>query len=283
MNGELTANELIWSVGPHRILDGVSLHASPGEVVGIVGPNGSGKSTTLRCLYRHLRPSSGTVVLNGEDIAKVSARSIARSIAVVLQDMEVDAGTTVAQVIALGRLPHQGLLARMSAADGNAIAGAEAHTGVAHLHNRDYRSLSGGERQRVQLSRALAQQPSVLLLDEPTNHLDLRFQFELVQTVKSLGVTTIAVLHDLALAAAFCDRLIVLESGRVVAQGPANGVLTVELIRDVWGVEVEILRSPSTGRLAIVSTMTEPSPPLASAGLLVRDGSAEGEGFGEKR
>lgn len=258
--GDIVATHLCWTVGKGlnetKVLDGVSLHALPGEVVGLVGPNGSGKSTTLRCLYRHLRPTSGTILLNGEDISGLPARKIARSIAVVLQDTEVDAGTTVAQVLTLGRLPHQGLLARNSPKDALAIDRAIAITGVSDLIRREYRTLSGGERQRVQLSRALVQEPSILLLDEPTNHLDLRFQYELVNTVKSLGITTVAVLHDLSLAVAFCDRLVVMNSGRVVAEGPTSEVLTAELVLDIWGVEVDILLSPSTGLPAIIPKFT---------------------------
>ena len=251
------ATDLSWNVDSREILRRVSLHASPGEVVGLVGPNGSGKSTTLRCLYRYLRPSTGRILLNGVDVASLSARQIARSVAVVLQDAEVDVGTTVAQVVALGRLPHQGLLARTSVGDREAVVHAEQMTGISHLMHREYQSLSGGERQRVQLCRALAQQPSILLLDEPTNHLDLRFQYELVRTVKRLGVTTVAVLHDLSLAAAFCDRIVVLQHGRVISEGPPNEILTVELIRDVWDVDVEIVRSQTTGSLAVIATMAE--------------------------
>lgn len=218
------------------VLREVDLTVEPGTVVGLVGPNGSGKSTLLRTIYKSVRPVAGTVLIDGDDVRGLSARAAARRTGAVLQDSTGSAGLTVAETVALGRNPHHGLLSRESTSDREAIAEALARTGTTPFADRPVNSLSGGERQRVLLARALAQRPRLLVLDEVTNHLDVRARFEMLELVRGLGITTLAVLHELDLAARCCDGLIVLDAGRVVAAGPVLRALTTEVLHDVFGV-----------------------------------------------
>jgi iron complex transport system ATP-binding protein len=233
---KLEVRDVSVEIGGTPILHGVSLDVAPGEFVGLIGPNGSGKSTLLRTIYRSVRPNGGTVLLGGADVWTISARSAAKRTAAVLQNSPTPPGLTVREVAALGRTPHKGMFDRETAADREVVADALERTGMLGHTDRIYGSLSGGERQRVLLARALAQQPELLVLDEPTNHLDIRARFELLELVHTVGVTTLAVLHDLDLAARSCDRLVVLEAGRVVASGAVLAALTPEVLSDVFGV-----------------------------------------------
>ncbi|MFV0526223.1 MAG: ABC transporter ATP-binding protein [Acidimicrobiales bacterium] len=232
---------LSWRVGHRAILDDVCLELAPDETLGIVGPNGSGKSSLLRCIVGEQPPDTGHVRFNGRPAGAFTRRELARTLAVVHQHQTVDAGVTAAQVIELGRLPHRRLLQSASTAEGELLARCAHRTGVADFLDVPFVRLSGGERQRVVLARALAQEPSILLLDEPTNHLDLRYQVELVDLIRDLRLPTLVVLHDLSLAARLCHRLVVLDAGRVQAEGPPKEVLDRDLLSQVWQVEAEIL------------------------------------------
>jgi iron complex transport system ATP-binding protein len=222
------------------IISGVTLDAD-NEVVGIVGPNGSGKSTTLRCVYRALKPDAGAVLIDGENVHK--RHDLARDLAALTQESQVEFDFTVSEVVEMGRLPHT----RDPARDRQVVADALATVDVAHLAGRSFLSLSGGERQRVLIARAIAQEPKVLVLDEPTNHLDIRHQLDVLSLARGLGVTVLTVLHDLNLAASFCDRLYVLDEGRLVAGGTPEEVLVPELIAKVFHVTAHVVAHPTTG------------------------------------
>lgn len=238
-HAELSVAGVTVTFGDAPILDAVTLHAPPGSIVGVVGPNGSGKTTLLRTIYRSLRPERGLVLIDDTDTAAMSVRSAARTTAAVLQNGSGAPELTVAELIGLGRNPHHALFSRDTAADHAAIEDAMARTGITDYARRTIGSLSGGERQRVLLARALAQQPRLLVLDELTNHLDVRARFELLDLVRSTGITTLAVLHELDLAVRCCDRLVVLDHGKVVAAGAVLDVMTPELLRTVFGVIAE--------------------------------------------
>ncbi|MHC5907211.1 ABC transporter ATP-binding protein [Streptomyces sp. S6] len=240
---KLTVDHLHVTLDGNPVLRDVSLEARKGDIVGLAGPNGSGKSTLLRTVYRSLRPADGVVRVGEDDVWALSPRAAARRTAAVLQDSGGNTtGLTVAEIVALGRSPHHGLLGRDNAEDDRVVAGAIDRCGVRPLAGRDYASLSGGERQRVLLARALAQEPELLVLDELTNHLDIRARFELLELVRASGVTTLAVLHDLDLAARLCDHLVVLHEGRVVTAGPVLDVLTPEVLAGVFGVRARTER-----------------------------------------
>jgi iron complex transport system ATP-binding protein len=237
---KLAIDGVRWAVSGRRILDGASLTVEPGEFVGLLGPNGSGKTSLLRCVYRALRPDGGAITLDGRDLRAIPAREVARRVAVLLQDTSGEFGYTVEETVALGRTPHKRLLEPTDREDEAIVAAALARVGATGLAWRELTTLSGGERQRVLLARALAQEPRLLLLDEPTSHLDLRYQIELLSLVRGLELTTLAVLHDVNLAAAYCDRIALFDAGCVVACGPPATVLTPALLRQVYGVEAAV-------------------------------------------
>jgi iron complex transport system ATP-binding protein len=234
-------------VAVDRIVSGIGFAAEHGEVVGVVGPNGSGKSTTLRCVYRALVPTAGLVLLDDRELRAVPRAESARAMAALTQDAHVEFDFTVDEVVAMGRLPHKTAFQRDDEHDLAVCRRALERLEVGHLAARSFLTLSGGERQRVLIARALAQEPEVLVLDEPTNHLDVKHQLDVLALVRGLGLTVIAALHDLNLAASHCDRVVVLSGGRVVADGPPAGVLTPDLVRDVFGVRAHVVTHPVSG------------------------------------
>jgi iron complex transport system ATP-binding protein len=242
----LEVTDLAWGPDWQRpILSGINLSVAPGEMLAIVGPNGAGKSSLLRCLYRVNKPSAGHIHLDGTDLWRIRPRDVARRMATVLQEPASDFGLTVAEIVVLGLQPHAGMdrLSRYRAID-EALATMD----IEHLASRQFASLSGGEKQRVMIARALAQKPDILILDEPTNHLDIRHQLEVLDLLARLPATVVVSLHDLALAAAHADRVLVMEHGRISRCGPPLDVLTADTIRQTFSVEVLSDSHPATGR-----------------------------------
>ncbi|MEU2181080.1 ABC transporter ATP-binding protein [Streptomyces thermolilacinus] len=242
-----------------RLVEEVTLRADGGQVVGLVGPNGSGKSTLLRCVYRALRPSAGAIRLDGEDLHSLSAREGARRLAALPQEAVSEFDFTVAEVVAMGRLPHQRSVARTTDEDRKACEAALARVGAGHLADRGFLTLSGGEKQRVLIARALAQRPRVLVLDEPTNHLDIAQQLEVLALVRGSGLTVLTALHDLNLAALHCDLLHVIHSGRIVASGAPHDVLTPELLAEVFGVRAHRVPHPESGAVQLLFDRLPPT------------------------
>jgi iron complex transport system ATP-binding protein len=245
---KLEVEGVSWGVPGRGILENVSLEVEPGEMVGLIGPNGGGKTSLLRCVYGFLEPWSGSVMLDGEDVRGMCARRLARRVAVVLQETPGGFDFTVRESVLMGRTPHKALFDRETAEDRRIVEHALVRVGADDLGERDFRTLSGGEKQKVLVARALTQNARLLVLDEPTNHLDVGHQLEVLDLVKSLRVTTLAALHDLNLAALFCDRLYVLKSGRVFASGTPKEVLTPRLLEEIYGVASEVRTHPSTGK-----------------------------------
>ena len=229
------------------LVDDLSLEVPSGRIVGLVGPNGSGKSTALRCVYRALRPTSGTVLLGRDELSALPLRRSAQLVAAMTQDGAVDLDYTVEEVVALGRIPHGRGNGPLSDRERELCERAMKRLDITHLARRGILGLSGGERQRVLLARTLVQEPRVLVLDEPTNHLDVRHQVEMLSLLRELGLTVLIVLHDLNLAAAVCDRIGVLSEGRLVKAGTPWNVLTPGVVGDVFGVEVTVVPHPLSG------------------------------------
>lgn len=236
----ISADDLTWVAGGRTVVRGVTMSVAPGETVGLIGPNGAGKSSLLRCLAGLRAPTSGRVRYDGDDLAALDARQVARRLAFVEQTGESDVDVRVADVVALGRTPFRDRWRGLSAADHVIVDAALDHLGLAGFRGRYWSTLSGGERQRAHIARALAQRPAALLLDEPTNHLDIRHQLELMELLARTGQTVLTALHDLALAARYCDRLVLLHRGEVVADGPPGEVLTRERLRVVYEVDVRV-------------------------------------------
>ncbi|MFD6142243.1 ATP-binding cassette domain-containing protein [Promicromonospora sp. NPDC060271] len=268
----MRAGRVFWDISGRVVLDDVGVVAPAGAVTGLLGPNGSGKSTLLRVLAgvqqagRATSPSDGgaaapssgperaadpATTFDGADLRALPRRERARLLALVEQDASTDLPLSVLDAVLLGRIPHRSLLAGDSDADRAAAHAALAAAGAAELGDREVGTLSGGERQRVHMARALAQQPRLILLDEPTNHLDIAAQLHAMRVLRDLaadGVTVVAALHDLNLAAATCDHLVLLDQGRVVAAGPVSDVLVPAVLEPVYGVRVDVLTHPRTGR-----------------------------------
>ncbi len=236
--------------GAAPALEDVSLTARAGEFVGLLGPNGAGKSTLVRLVAGLLAPARGSVRLAGRDPARTPRREVARTCALVPQEPRLTWPFTVREVVMMGRAPRQGLLALPGPLDHGAVEGALRACDLVELADRRIDALSGGERRRVFFARALAQEPRVLLFDEPTAFLDLGHQvaaMRMAQGAARGGLCVVAVLHDLNLAAAACDRLVVMSRGRVVAEGAPAEVLTAERVRQVWSVEVWRGENASSG------------------------------------
>lgn len=242
------------SFGLKPILHDISLAIQDKEFVGIIGPNGSGKSTFLKCLYRVLQPSGGKIYFDGSELSSLSHRDTALKMAVVAQHSTVNFDFSVLEMVLMGRSPYKGLLDRDQLDDYEIARHALAEVGLSDFESRNFNTLSGGEQQRVILARALAQRTECLVLDEPTNHLDIKYQLELMTIVKRLDATVVSAIHDLNLAAIYCDRIIALKDGHIVCSGTPQEVLTAETIRHIYGVSATVQTLPN-GRLNIIYNM----------------------------
>lgn len=235
----LAIENLSWRPdGATDVLLPLSLSLDAGSILTLVGPNGSGKSSLLRLIYRYHRPTTGRILVDGQDIWSMKPRDLARQVAVVLQEQPVDFSLTVRDIVTLGRTPHR---------NGITIAGHEelvrvdaiiAELGLAHLSDRSAGTLSGGERQQVMLARALVQDPRILVLDEPTNHLDIRHQLELLAMLRKVGITVVCSLHDLNAASEVADMVVMLSGGRMLACGSPHEVMSAENIAGAFAVGV---------------------------------------------
>jgi iron complex transport system ATP-binding protein len=232
-------------------LAGIDLCIEPGERVAILGPNGSGKTTLLKLMLGLLHPREGTISFEGEDLGGMSRTALARAIAMVPQELLLPYALTVRDVVLLGRTSYLHRYRGPARVDLDAVQAAMAATDLLSSAGRLYSELSGGERQRVILAMALAQQPRLLLLDEPTRSLDLNHQIRILSLIKGLnlqhGLTVVSSMHDLNLSSLYFDRLVLLSSGRVVADGPPDEVIRADTIQEVFGVSVLVHRHPGLG------------------------------------
>lgn len=244
---DIAAKDIRVSFGAREILKGVSIESGSREFIGIIGPNGSGKSTLLKCIYRILKPNDGAVYLGGESLYQMSVKDSAKKMAVVAQHNYYNFDFSVREVVLMGRAPHKRTLERDGAADYKIVDEALKTVQMEAFANRSFSTLSGGEQQRVILARALAQQTPALILDEPTNHLDITHQLLLMKLIKKLDVTIISAIHDLNIAAAYCDKIYVLKNGQIVGQGSPRQVLTSEFIREIYNVDAEIVHDSKGG------------------------------------
>ncbi|MER7403004.1 ABC transporter ATP-binding protein [Streptomyces sp. NPDC000070] len=251
----LAARGVTVGYGARTVIDDLDVAIPPGVITTIIGPNGCGKSTLLRTLSRLLKPSKGTVVLDGDDIARLRTRDVARKLGLLPQAPVAPEGLTVADLVARGRHPHQSWLRQWSSDDADVVERALAMTGVSDLADRPVDALSGGQRQRVWISMTLAQGTDLLLLDEPTTYLDLAHAMDVLDLVDDLhesGCTVVMVLHDLNLAARYSDNLIVMRAGSILAQGHPRDVLTAELLHEAFGLRAKVIDDPVGDRPLVV-------------------------------
>lgn len=225
----------------NNILKDINIEVDNKEVVGIIGPNGSGKSTLLKCIYRVLKPSNGIVKFDYADIKNISVKESSKKLAVLSQHNNYNFDFTVKEIVLMGRSPHKKFMERDNKEDYDIVNDALKKVDMMNFKDRNFQSLSGGEQQRVILARALAQQPKCLILDEPTNHLDIKYQLQLMRIVKSLNIEVIAAIHDLNIAAMYCDKIYVLKDGKIVQYGTPKEILTPQLIKNVYEVDAELI------------------------------------------
>lgn len=251
----IDARGLYFRYGQRPVMEDVSLTLRQGEMLGVIGPNGSGKSTLLRLLSGVLRPEAGAIRVQGRPLAEYSSQGRARAIAVVPQETAVEFPFSVMEVVLMGRSPHLGGFAFEGDGDLRVARAAMARTGVLELASRSIHELSGGERQRVIVARALAQGAPILLLDEPGAFLDIRHEveiYDLLQDLRREGKSVLTVLHDLNLAALYCDRVALLKAGRLVRVGPPSEVITYATVREVYETEVYVDVNDITGAVNVL-------------------------------
>lgn len=247
----LEVSDLVAGYGGEPILKGVDFNAIEGGITALVGPNGCGKSTLLKVMSRILPPASGTVLLDGIPLGDIPTKHVARKLALLPQGPIAPEGLSVRELISQGRYPHQSLLQQWSPEDSHAVAQAMADTHTEEFADRPVSSLSGGQRQRCWIAMVLAQDTPIVLLDEPTTFLDMKVQVDvmtLLQKVAKTGRTLIVVMHELNIAAAFCDHLVMMREGTIMASGTPNEVMTPKRLQQVFGLDAQIIPDPETGR-----------------------------------
>ena len=252
----LSIQNIVAAYGENVALQNVSAEIRAGEFLGLIGPNGSGKTTLLRVISGVLIPREGHVQLRNTNLQDVERRRLAKIMAFLSQDITLDFSFTVREVVLMGRSPHLSRIGWETSEDLEIAERAMALTGVTCLADRIVTELSGGERQRAFIAMCLAQEPEVLLLDEPTNHLDIAHQLSTLDLIRAFnrqtGMTVVSVFHDLNLAAEYCDRLVMLDGGRVAAVGTPEEILTKDMIRNVYGAQVFIRHNPVSDKPHIV-------------------------------
>jgi len=243
----LNINQLNWSVNDKTILKDVSFSLNQGEIVGIIGPNGAGKTSLLRCILQYITNYQGEICFNDQNIQALTRQFIAQHIAVVNQINEPAFKLSVIDVVRMGLLPYKSLFASETKEDSQTIAQALEKTGLTQLKNEEFTHLSGGEQQRALIARALVQKADLLILDEPTNHLDVYYQHQILQLIKSLNLTVLMTIHDVNLAMDYCSRLLLLDHGKIIADGTSEQVLQTDLLTDVFGLPCQHITDVKTG------------------------------------
>lgn len=248
---KLHVDGVCYEIDGIRVLKNVSLNVEKGEFVGLVGPNGCGKSTLLKNIYRVYRPSDGKIFIDGSDVRKLTSREAARKAAVVVQENQVEFDVKVMDMVLLGRYAHKKMFEGDSKEDVEAAIDSLEKVGLGGWGDRSFLSLSGGEKQRVLIARALVQDAGLIILDEPTNHLDIGCQIEIMNLVKKAEITIFTSLHDLNIAALYCDRIFVMKDGEIIASGPPEKVITESMVGEVFGVNADVSINKATGRVNV--------------------------------
>ena len=237
----LDISSLSFNFGSKNILADIDLSIKNNGIVGIIGPNGSGKSTLLKCIYRVLKPKTGTIFIDGKNINDYQFKETAKKMAVVAQHNDTHFDFNVLEMVLIGRSPHKKFMERDSAEDIELAYKSLEQVNMKDFADRNFSSLSGGEKQRIILARALVQNTDCLILDEPTNHLDIKHQLHFMSLAKDLKITVISAIHDLNIAAMYCDKIYALKEGQIIASGSVDEVITEEVIKTLYDVEAKII------------------------------------------
>lgn len=249
---ELACEKTTAILGGKKIIKDIVIKVKSKQFVGIIGPNGSGKSTLLKCIYRVLKPCSGAIYLNKKQLESYSIKESAKKMAVVSQHNSYNFEFTVKEFVLMGRSPHKRYMEFDNENDYKIVQEALQKLDIEEYSDRIFSTLSGGEKQRVVLARAFAQQTSVIILDEPTNHLDIKHQLQMLSLLKDSDITIIAALHDLNIAAAYCDYIYVLKDGEIKSSGTPEYVFTKKLLKEIYEINATILTDNKTGRINIL-------------------------------
>ena len=237
---KLNVKNLTYGVSDLRILNGIDASVDSGEFVGMIGPNGCGKSTMLKCIYRELSPNDGVIELGGRNIRIFSNRELAKEMSVMIQENHVEFEMSVMDMVLLGRYAHKKIFSGTDQNDRKIARESLQKVGMLEYENRSFLHLSGGEKQRILIARALAQKADFIILDEPTNHLDIKYQYQIMNVLKKEKSTVFSSVHDLNIAAQYCDKILLLYQGRVVDCGTPEQVITENNIRKYFGVNAQV-------------------------------------------
>lgn len=243
----LAIKNLSVALSTASIVKNVSMQVEGGQFVGLLGPNGSGKSTLLRTVYRMHKPVGGAVMLDDIELAHYKPKHLAQQMAVVSQFNSINFDLSVEEIVMMGRTPHLGKMEREKESDRTIVRDSLEKVGMLSYAKRSFSTLSGGEKQRIILARALTQQPTLLILDEPTNHLDITYQLQILGVIKALGINVLAALHDLSLAAQYCDKIYILADGQIDTCGTPAEVINREMINRIYKVDCNITTDPEAG------------------------------------
>ena len=254
---QIQAQNISWQINGKTIVDNVSFEVNKNEAFGIVGPNGAGKTSLLKCIFREYQLVSGQVLFEGISLDLFDRREVAKKIAVVSQQHEAVFDLTVLDIVNMGLIPHKELFARNTDEDRQLIEQALARVDLMEKKHQVFNTLSGGEQQRCLIARAIVQRPLVLIMDEPTNHLDVYYQHQILSIVKELGLTLIMTIHDLNLAAQYCDRLLLLAKGKVLACDSPEKVLNQQLLKQVFHLDCLVDKNPLTEKMRVTYAMTD--------------------------
>ena len=251
---KLSIEKITYSINSKLIVDGVDLGVEEGSFVGLVGPNGCGKSTLLKNIYKVYTPDSGKVYIDGKDLAELSSRETALEMSVMQQENVVEFDMSVYDMVMLGRFAHQKMFGNDMAQEKKIVEDAIEEVGLTGYEQRSFLSLSGGEKQRTLVARALVQQAKLIILDEPTNHLDIGYQYQIMTILKNQGLTVFSSIHDLNIAACYCDKIVLMKAGKIVDIGTPWEVLVPERIKELFGVDARITVNEVTNRPNIMFT-----------------------------
>ncbi|MBU3104219.1 ABC transporter ATP-binding protein [Clostridium gasigenes] len=248
---KVQVKNLRFSINKKEILKDISFEIPKGSFVGVIGPNGCGKSTLLKNIYRLYKPSSGSILLDNKELAKMKDKDCAKEIAVLAQESNTHFDFTVEQIVKMGRYPYKSVFEDYSKADLQMVKEMLRKVGLESFGERSFSELSGGEKQRTLIARALVQNTDFLILDEPTNHLDIGYQVQLMDLVKGLNITTLSAIHDMNLAAMYCDYLIVMKDGKIIKFGTVEEVINSEMLKNIFGVNAHVGVNPINKKLQV--------------------------------
>lgn len=248
---KLKVENLYYKIYEDTILDNINLEINKGDFVGLIGPNGCGKSTLLKNIYRVYKPDNGSIFIDGNNINKLNNKTVAKEMSVMIQENNIEFDINVIDMVLLGRYAYKKLLENNSEEDLNIARNSLREVGLYEYENRSFFSLSGGEKQRVLIARALTQKSKLIILDEPTNHLDIGYQFQIMDILKTQKITVFSSIHDLNIAAFYCDKIFAMANGKIIDFGEPEKVITKALIKKLFGVNADIEVNPNTKKINV--------------------------------